>query len=160
MTTDKWERTYAHALESLVFFHRIIHVPRQKALEPLILLLLLLFFLIRMRNLALLSFSSCELGGTTVVYEFSEELDGSVDERCLAFLPVTIELGAVDGRRGGGRGRVGKQQLAEDDEQALERGAIDENLEYGICKTHVTRVDQTSGVYFLQALLDSTWSTG
>lgn len=57
--------------------------------------------MIRMRNLALLSFSSCELGRTSVVYEFSEELDGSVDEGCLAFLPVTIELGAVDGRRGG-----------------------------------------------------------
>lgn len=98
MRTDKWERTYAHVLESLVFFHCIIHVPWQKALEPFI---LLFFFMIRMRNLALLSFSSCELGRTSVVYEFSEELDGSVDEGCLAFLPVTIELGAVDGRRGG-----------------------------------------------------------
>lgn len=85
-----------------------------------------------MTNLALLSF-----GSTTVVYEFPEKLDGSVDERCL---PVTVELGAVEGRR--------RQQLAEVDEQALERGAIDENLEYGVCKTHVTRVDQTSGVYF------------
>ena len=106
--------TYAHALEPLVLLHRIVDVRRQEALAVL----------------ALLS-----LGGSSraVVDEFAEELDGGVDEGCLAFRPLG----------------VGRKRLAEVDHEALERGAVDEDLEHGVCKAHVACVDEASGVYFL-----------